>query len=160
MKILFHGIVIFCASLTIQSCCTKTIRIPPRVDGDSITLESAREGYIKLIVQMEACELCDENRDIAEEITENAEDIFELRSDDLLTNDEYNAHIESIQVKLLEVRRVCNSLAIADKNAHYPGNEDKYKMSEKAADLTAGLIAARDHSAKALADARAYTKNK
>ncbi|MEQ9363959.1 MAG: hypothetical protein RIF32_06940 [Leptospirales bacterium] len=160
MKNFIHVVLIFCATLTFLGCCTKAIKIPPRVDGDSITLENARAGYYKLVVQLEVCELCDTDRDLADGVTENAEGIFELRSDELLTNAEYNAYIESIQARLMEVRRVCNTLAIDDKNATVPGNEDKYRLSEKAVDLTKSLNVALTHSAETLAEARNYVKNK
>ena len=160
MKTFLQVALIFCASLIIQGCCVKAIKIPPRVDGDSITLENARAGYYNLVVQMEACKLCDADREMADEVTENAEGIFELRSDEQLTNEEYNAYIESIQAKLMEVRSVCNTLAIDDKNASVPGNENKYKMSEKAVDLSKSLKVALAHSAETLAEARAFAKSK
>lgn len=151
---------VFCASLVAQGCCVKAIKIPPRVDGDSITLENARKGYYNLVVQMEVCQLCDTDRDIADAVSENAQEIFELRSDEKLTNEEYNAYIESIQAKLMEVRGVCNTLAIDDKNASVPGNEGKYTMSEKAVDLTKILQVALTHSESTLTEARQFVQNK
>ena len=112
-KLFIRYALLFSASLLIQNCCTKSVKIPPRVDGDNITLENARKGYYNLVVQMEACELCDADRDLADAVSENAEEIFELRSDELLSNEEYNAYIESIQAKLMDVRRICNTLAIS-----------------------------------------------
>ena len=128
VKNVSYMIALLLFGLTIQACCTKEIKIPPRVDGQNITLENARKGYYNLVVQLEVCQLCDADRDLADGVSENAEEIFELRSDELLTNEEYNGYIESIQARLMEVRRVCNTLAIADENANVPGNEGKYKM--------------------------------
>ncbi len=159
-RFFIQGALLLCASLLIQNCCTKAIKIPPRVDGDNITLENARKGYYNLVVQLEACELCDSDRDLADAVSDNAEEIFELRSDELLNNEEYNAYIESIQAKLMDVRRVCNTLAIADENANVPGNEGKYKMSEKAVDLTESLNVALAHSKTTLAEAREFVRNK
>lgn len=157
---LIHLFCVAAIALFTQACCTKAIKIPPRVDGENITLENARAGYYKLIVQLEACELCDTDKDIADEITEQGDAIFELRSDELLNNDEYNAYIESMQVRLMEVRRVCNTLAIADKNANVPGNEGKYRQSEKARDLTASLNAALTHARETREAAEAFVTDR
>ena len=153
---LIHFIGVAAIALFTQACCTKAIKIPPRVDGENITLENARAGYYKLVVQLEACELCDSDKDIADEITEQGDAIFELRSDELLNNEEYNAYIESMQVRLMEVRRVCNTLAIADKNANVLGNEGKYRQSEKARDLTAMLKTALTHAQETRQQAEAF----
>lgn len=144
------------AAFALQACCTKAIKIPPRVDGENITLENARAGYYNLVVQMEACELCDADKDLADAISDEGDEIFELRSDELLTNEEYNAYIESMQVRLMEVRRVCNTLAIADKNANVPGNEGKYRQSEKAKDITAALNVALEHARETRRAAQAF----
>jgi hypothetical protein len=158
--IFLRGAAVFIASWTIQACCTKAIKIPPRVDGQNITLENARKGYYNLVVQLEVCRLCDTDRDLADEVSANATGIFELRVDEKLTNEEYNAYIESIQAQLMQVRRVCNTLAIADENAGVPGNEGKYTMSQKAVDLTAQLQVARQHSRETLTAAREFAAGK
>ena len=151
---------VFCASLALHGCCVKEIKIPPRVDGTNITLENARKGYYNLVVQLEVCKLCDDDRDLADGVTENAEEIFQLRSDEKLTNEEYNGYIETIQAKLMQVRRVCNTLAIDDKNASVPVNEGKYTASQKSKDLTAVLKEALVHSRETLAAAQEFVKTK
>lgn len=142
------------AALVLQACCAKDIKIPPRVDGVNITLENAQKGWYHLLVKFEGCELCDQDRDVAEEIILTSEELFALRVNEKLTNDQYNAFIESIQAKLMIARQTCNTYAIPDSGATYAGNTTKYTQSEKARDLSLRLQEALTHTKEVLAEAK------
>ncbi len=142
------------AAAMIQACCTKKIRIPPRVDGVHITLDNAKRGYYHLLVNFEGCELCDQDKEAADAIIENAEELFALRVDERLTNEQYNGYVERIQAKLLIARKTCNTYAIPDTGAELPGTTTKYTKSQKARDVSLRIQEARENSNEVLAEAK------